>query len=435
MTNAAMDSSPAQNAPSLRILVSAYGCEPDKGSEQGVGWNWVLQMSRFAELVVLTRANNAAAIEAGLPAFARGRVTFVYHDAPAWMRRLKRKDRGLYPYYLFWQWGAYRVAKELCAKTQFDYAMHLTFGSVWMPTFMHRLGIPFIWGPIGGAEAVPFPLISELPWRARALQYLRHALVKSFAINPLYSGPTRRSALVLARTLDTQRMFPASQRSKVHVVLETGISEEWLRLPRAAVSTDKRPVEVIYTGRLVALKNIGLAIEATRKAVGMGADVRLRIVGEGPLKARLKKLAHDEGIADRVTFEGQLSQKEVIEALQASAIFLFPSLKEGGVWSLMEAMALGLPAICVRTSGMAVIGDDSSVAFVEPSRHAKMSDEMARQLYRLATSPELRASLGQHARLRLERNFRWDSKGALLHALIVDHRHARQRGAREQCTG
>jgi glycosyltransferase involved in cell wall biosynthesis len=403
-----------------RILVSAYGCEPDKGSEQGVGWNWVLQMSRFADLVVVTRANNAGAIEAALPESARGRVTFVYHDAPGWMRRLKRKARGLYPYYLVWQWGAYRVAKSLCGTKAFDYVMHLTFGSVWMPTFMHRLNAPFIWGPIGGAEAVPFGLIADLPWKARALQYLRHVLVKTFAINPLYSGATRRSALVLARTLDTQRMFPASQRRKVHVVLETGISDDWLRLPPARVGDETRPVDVIYTGRLVALKNVASAIEATRKAISMGADVRLKIVGDGPLKSRLQELARKEGIADRVNFAGQLPQKDVIAALQASSIFLFPSLKEGGVWSLMEAMALGLPTICVRTSGMAVIGDDASVAFVEPSNRAKMVDDMATQLHRLATTPELRESLGRSAKLKVERNFRWETKGAWLRKMLLD---------------
>lgn len=404
-----------------RILVSAYGCEPDKGSEQGVGWNWVLQMSRFADLIVVTRTNNFEVAESGLPESARGHVSFVYHDAPAWMRKLKRKDRGLYPYYFAWQWGAYRLAKTICAKHRFDYAMHLTFGSVWMPTFMHRLGIPFIWGPVGGAEAVPFPLISQLPWKARLIQYLRHALVRTFAVNPLYTGITRTSALILARTLDTERIFPAARRHKVHVALETGISDEWLRLPPADVGAERQPVDVIYTGRLVALKNVASAIEATGKAVHMGSDIRLKIVGDGPLKSKLQKLARDEGIEDRVTFSGQLAQKEVISALQASAIYLFPSLKEGGVWSLMEAMALGLPAICVRTSGMAVIGDDASVVFVEPRGRARIVDDMAMQLHRLAASPELRRSLGRQARSRMEREFSWESKGLLLHRLIRDH--------------
>src|SRR3546814_9425384 len=114
----------------------------------------------------------------------------------------------------------------------------------------------------------------------------------------LYSGVTRRSALILARTLDTQRMFPLLQRTKVHIALETGISEALLRLPTVNVGVNRRPVDVIYSGRLVALKNIASAVEATGKAVRMGSDLRLKIVGDGPLKARLQQLAQDEGIAE-----------------------------------------------------------------------------------------------------------------------------------------
>lgn len=73
---------------------------------------------------------------------------------------------------------------------------------------------------------------------------------------------------------------------------------------------------------------------------------------------------------------------------------------------------------------MAVIGDDTSVAFVEPSNRKKMVDDLAWQLHRLATSPELRESLGRQARLRLERDFRWESKSGLLHRLILDHQRA-----------
>lgn len=49
------------------ILVSAYGCEPLKGSEPGIGWNWVLQMAKNNRLHVITRANNQKMIEAYLP--------------------------------------------------------------------------------------------------------------------------------------------------------------------------------------------------------------------------------------------------------------------------------------------------------------------------------------------------------------------------------
>ena len=47
----------------LKIFVSAYACEPDLGSEIGVGWHWVLVMSKYFELWVLTRERNQHTIE------------------------------------------------------------------------------------------------------------------------------------------------------------------------------------------------------------------------------------------------------------------------------------------------------------------------------------------------------------------------------------
>ena len=191
-----------------RLLLSAYGCEPGKGSEQGVGWNWTLQLARSAELVVLTRSNNQDAIEAALPQGLRERVRFAYYDLPPSLARFKRKEKGLYFYYLVWQWGAYRRARELVRQTCFDYAIALTFGSIWMPTFMHRLPVPFIWGPVGGGEAVPFSLISTLPLRARVPQLLRYLLMATVHRNPLVMGPIRRAKMVLTRTADTARLIP-----------------------------------------------------------------------------------------------------------------------------------------------------------------------------------------------------------------------------------
>lgn len=47
----------------IRVLISAYACEPNKGSEPGVGWNWTLQMAKMDEVYVITRSNNRKVIE------------------------------------------------------------------------------------------------------------------------------------------------------------------------------------------------------------------------------------------------------------------------------------------------------------------------------------------------------------------------------------
>src|SRR5881394_2221794 len=99
----------------LRVLISAYACEPHKGSEPEVGWQWSLQMARFHNVTVLTRSNNRAAIEAGLRAIKDGRPVpeFVYHDCGERALKLKTRFKAVRVYYQLWQKSAREVVRRL----------------------------------------------------------------------------------------------------------------------------------------------------------------------------------------------------------------------------------------------------------------------------------------------------------------------------------
>ncbi|MBK6006673.1 glycosyltransferase [Ramlibacter ginsenosidimutans] len=406
------------------MLISAYGCEPGKGSEQGVGWHWTMQLAHDSELVVLTRSNNEEAIRGALPPEVADNVRFEFYDLPAAARKLKRKERGLYFFYLFWQWGAYRRARVLARQSRFDYAMHLTFGSIWMPTFMHLLPIPFIWGPVGGGEGVPFALIRTLSVKGRASQYLRYFLIATIGLNPLLMGVIRRARLILARTDETARLIPDAYSEKVRVVLETSMADDILASTMRTEARSNAPdLRVIYTGRLIPLKNLALGIRAVAMARRHGAGVRLTVVGDGPLRKSLEKLAHDEGIAEFVDFLGNMPQADVLASLRESDAYLFPSLKEGGVWSLMEAMAASLPVVCVDGSGMSVITDETCAIRVVPTSEEAMMQGFVDALLRLAESPQLRIQLGTNGRRRIEEQFRWEHKRQFMAAVFRDIEH------------
>lgn len=406
---------------SKRLLVSAYGCEPYKGSEQGVGWNWIIQLSRDSELLVITRSNNREHIESALPIDLQNRIRFEYFDPSPLFAKLKHKEKGLYFYYIIWQWGAYKVAKKLVQRDKFDYVISLTFGSIWMPTFMHLLPVSFIWGPIGGGEAVPFNLIRALPPRARIAQYLRYILMAMVRANPLVMGPIRRARIVLARTKDTAQLIPPSFASKVKVILETAVSDELLESPDLyQASFHDGPLRVIYSGRLVALKNVSAALHSVARAKKLGANIELMLVGDGPERQALETLTQTLGLSNQVKFLGFISQDMVISELKRSDVYLFPSLKEGGVWSLMEAMSIGLPVICVNTSGMAIITDEVSAIRVEPISQEHIISGFSEALLELAGSPERRMQLGLNARRRIEQHFRWDHKADFIRNLFSE---------------
>ena len=142
----------------MKILLSAYACEPNKGSEPGLGWNWAREIARNHEAWVLTRANNRPSIEDTLRKGSIPSLHFVYYDLPDGVKSWKKGQRGVHLYYLLWQWGAYRTAKKVHKQVRFDLVHHITFVSVRQPSFMGLLGIPFIFGPVAGGERAPWRL-------------------------------------------------------------------------------------------------------------------------------------------------------------------------------------------------------------------------------------------------------------------------------------
>ena len=92
----------------MKVFVSAYACEPNRGSEPGVGWEWATRLSKKHDVTVITRANNRQVIEDSInPAEQSDTLHFVYLDLPVFWTRLKK--RGILPiplYYLMWQLAA-----------------------------------------------------------------------------------------------------------------------------------------------------------------------------------------------------------------------------------------------------------------------------------------------------------------------------------------
>src|ERR1700744_357722 len=95
----------------LKVLISAYACEPHKGSEPEVGWQWAMQMARYHEVTVLTRENNRAAIEKEVAALAgkQPMPEFIYHDEGRGLLWLKRRFKAVRLYYAFWQVSAAHI--------------------------------------------------------------------------------------------------------------------------------------------------------------------------------------------------------------------------------------------------------------------------------------------------------------------------------------
>ncbi len=415
----------------MRVLLSAYACEPHKGSEPGVGWNMARTLARHHDVWVLTRANNRPSIERELsgPGATASGPRFVYYDLPPWARWWKRGQRGVQAYYYLWQIGIYPTAARLHREIGFDLIHHVTFGKYWAPSLLALLPVPFVWGPVGGGESAPKSFWTSFSLRGQVHEGLREAGRWLGEHDRLVRLTARRSALAFAKTESTAERLRRLGARHVHVLSDVGLPlTEIDDLGRLSPASDP-PVRFISIGNLLDLKGFHLAIHAF---AGCNLrDAQYWIVGEGPARAGLQRLAEAVGCAARITFWGRLPRAETLRRLAASHVLVHPCLHESGGGVCVEAMAVGRPVICLDLGGPALQVTEETGVKVPAGRPRQAVRDLAEAMRRLARDPHLRQRMGEAGRRRSLAMFQWEHKGELLDTMYRRVTNGSHRSTRE----
>jgi glycosyltransferase involved in cell wall biosynthesis len=375
-------------------------------------------MAKKNYLHVITRANNRDSIEQHLPEYAKARITFHYYDSPDFIKRIKNKAKGLYPYYFCWQVGIIPIAYRILKCEHIDYSMHLTFGSMWMPTFLPLLTSSFIWGPVGGGDCEPKSFLKVLPWKQRLLQTMRYVLNTLSWLNPFIMIPAARASVILCRTPNSAMVIPSCFQHKVKVVLETAMESIIFEFKKKN-KVRGHMIRMITTGRLLPNKNILTAVRSLRY-IRNDKSVEFIVVGSGFQKKEIEDTAREIGGRTVVNIVDEMPRLEVLKLLEKCDIFLFPSLREGGSWSLMEAMAIGLPVVCLDWAGMSVTVDDSCAIRIPVTNPTQMPIDMAKAIQTLIDDPDLRRRMGEAGRERIRKVFNWEAKGEFMENLLKE---------------
>jgi glycosyltransferase involved in cell wall biosynthesis len=363
----------------VRVLVSAYACEPAKGSEPGAGWNWALAAARRHEVWVMTRANNRPAIEEALARDPRSNLHFEYIDLPPWARWWKRGHRGARLYYLLWQLLAAGHARRLQRELDLEVVHHLTFANVWLPALAWVADAPFVLGPVGGGQRVPlrlYPVLGVSGAVREVLVLLARGLAR---LSPPVRLGWRRATVILVNNEETRSALPRRHRSKVVVRPNASVPDE-ARPSRAACGGAP---SAVYAGRLNRFKGVSLAIEALRFAPRW----TLTIIGDGPDAGRLARIARRKNVADRVRFIPWLPQQELWRELASAQALLLPSLKEGASFVIVEAQTLGVPVVALGASGASMFAQTPGppLELVRSGRRRECVHGIAAALDRLDT--------------------------------------------------
>jgi glycosyltransferase involved in cell wall biosynthesis len=405
----------------MKLLISAYACAPNRGSEHGSAWNWTSEVARLGHeaTVLVSPAHRTAILAATQQDPALQRVRWLFPEVTHWPLVQGKEPGWERTYNLLWQREALQVARAAHGEQPFDLVHHLTWGGVRAPTFLGALGIPLIIGPVGGGETSPAKLRDRFPLRGRVLEGLRDLSNATIELNPIARQGLRNADVIFARTADTKNLLSPPLRAKTYVQMELGVTLAQIGAPRPLRKT---PRKLLYAGRLLYWKGVHIAIEAMSGLVADIPDVHLTIVGNGPEETRLKSEIALRNLGANITFVSWMPQEQFLGLYDTHDVFVFPSLHDSTGWVVLESFCKGLPVACLNLGGPKDIVTPKSGIIVDTTGldTSGVAARLAEELRNLLADPERLAALSAGAIARV-REFLLRNQVRRLYAQAMEH--------------
>jgi glycosyltransferase involved in cell wall biosynthesis len=284
--------------------------------------------------------------------------------------------------YLEWMRRAHRQGQEFCGRRSFDAVLHASYPTYWLPSPATRLGLPCVWGPVGGAVTTPLSLWSVLGLRGVLGEVLDFISVRFASLWPATRRTWRAAIVGLVQNVETLGRLPKELQERSRVLNHAMFVEA----PRVAPRL--RRSHLLHTSPLERRKGPALALRALAHSP---EDVHLWMAGGGPERRRLERLARRLGVAHRLRFLGHVPRERLFELLAEAAGAVFTGLREEGGMALAEAMVSGTPVVVLANGGARTLAEAATiperVALVEPGRVDETARRIGEAMTRFSRNP------------------------------------------------
>lgn len=397
----------------MKILVSAYACLPNRGSEEGNGWNYIQHYAKAGHDVwCITQASNQTFIDEALQQHPVPNLHMQYVNIPQWINQANQTlpwTLGMYVYYLAWQHYAYRAAQALDRQIGFDWVHHATYGSLQLATEMWKLNKPLIFGPVGGGQEAPaaFKQYFYSAWRGEVMRVWVSRVLLRFNNNVRQS--LHRAARVYATNLETFNLICRLGAKNPALLLDCSLPDEFFpgTMP---IRTPSDGLRILWVGRIFPRKGLPLVLDAL-STVTPDVNFHLTIVGDGTLGVDLPQWIEQYGLQDNVTWQKQIPWQDVKQAYATHDVFMFCSLRDSSPMQILEAMAYGLPIVTLNLHGAGQMVSDQAGIKVPAICPDDTVAGLAEAIARLYHNPDLRQQMGQSAYAEAQQH-NWSAKMA-----------------------
>lgn len=391
----------------MKVLVNCYACSPYRGSEPGMGWNFVKCLAKHHELHIITESKYQTDLEKYFSENPEERKYYRFYYIKRERHNILRKiyPPSYYWFYKAWQKKTFKFAKELDKKYNFDIVHQLNMIGYREPGYLYKLEKPFVWGPIGGFNITPWKLLSSMGTYGCLFYFCRNVIniIQMHTSKRVQTAIDKSKALISA-TKDDHDKIAALWNKESIIIPEVGFtpSPNSIELCRR---TDK--LKLCWSGLHTPRKSLNLLIEAISLCKHK-ENIELHIIGDGECNVKWKKLAQNLCL-NHIIWYGWVKREQALNIMQNSHVFTITSLSDATSTVLLEALSLGLPVIALNHLGFANVITDKCGIKIDITSKKQLISDLSHAIDLLYENEDKRIELVAGAIAR-SKEFSWDKK-------------------------
>lgn len=405
----------------IKVLINAYAVAPNWGSEQGMGWNWIINIAKFCKVFVITEGEWKSEINEAISSLPqKDNIKFFYNPVSENIRKMcwNQGDWRFYIYYSKWQRETLQIAKDIVAKYDIDLIHQLNMVGFREPGLLWKIdNVPFIWGPFCGCTPINLKYLDNSSLRERYKYRLKN-IINWLQIR--YSPRIRsafKHASALITTDDTVRNIVQEIYKKDSLLIsETGIQEGCIPITEVE-RLDNGMFNILWVGRFIKTKKLDIALKTISLLKDIN-NIRLHIIGFGMNNEDIyyKNLANDLGISDKCIWYGKMNNQDVKTLMRKMDIFFFTSVLEATSTVVPEAIQNRLPIVCHDICGFGPLINNSigrKIPLSTPNESAIKFAQIIRDFYQM---PSELSNMKQNFDIVADR-LKFDIKGQMMYEL------------------
>lgn len=397
----------------LSILINAYACSPNMGSEPGMAWNWCVNLAQYCELHIITEGEFRDKIETVIPTLPqRYNMHFYYNPVPEKVRKMcwNQGDWRFYIHYNQWQKKTLQIAKNIIAHNHIDLIHQLNMVGFREPGYLWKIkDKPFVWGPIAGLGSIPLSFLKGGGFKFTLFYLLKNEITKlQLKYSKKVNSALKKSKVLIVATPESGHII-----KKVHNIDSIQINETgcYTKKDSLNIKKDNEFFNILWVGRFIYTKQLKLALNVI-KNISHLKDIRFHIVGQAFKEEETqvyKDYAISLNINDLCIWYGQIPNNQVQELMQKSQIFFFTSIFEATSTVILEAIQNKLPIVCFDRCGFGPIIDSNIGRKVQLTTPQNAIKDFTNEIVYLYNHRELLEIMSQNC-IEKQQTLSWNYK-------------------------